>query len=291
MLVASRGYLLLALKVFASLGIGAILAACAHPGSHELAPGAHYVNMGSSFAAGAGVGDAPPGSPQRCYQSSTSYARLLASRLQLSLSDASCGGATSAHLISPWNELPAQVDALTAETRLVTITIGGNDIAYVGNLTAASCEQGESILIAGRAFPCPPPFPVAGDAYTRLDANLRELVRQIDARAPHARTIFIQYVTLVPTTQCSQSRLTEAEAAELRIVAAHLADITMRVANESGADVLAMDELSARHTPCDSEPWSVGLPSDYTESMGAPWHPNRPGMQVIAERLEAMLLP
>lgn len=265
------------------------LQACSTTETIELPSGAHYVNMGSSFAAGAGTGPAPPGSPQRCYRSSLNYAHLLAERLDLSLDDVSCGGATSAHLLGPWNELPAQIDAITSATRLVTITIGGNDLAFAGNLTAASCEPGETIRIAGMVLPCPSPFPVAEDAYARLEGNLREIARQIEVRAPQARTVFVQYVTLVPQTQCAQSRFTEAEAAELRVVAARLAEITARVAEESGAMVLRMDEMSKDHTPCDPDPWSVGLPSDYDESLGAPWHPNRRGMEVIADRLEDML--
>ena len=39
-----------------------------------------------------------------------------------------------AHVLAPWNELPAQIDAVTPDTRLVTITIGGNDLNYIGNL-------------------------------------------------------------------------------------------------------------------------------------------------------------
>jgi lysophospholipase L1-like esterase len=195
----------------------------------------------------------------------------------------------SAHLIGPWNELPAQIDAVTSATRLVTITIGGNDLAFAGNLTAASCEQGESIRVAGMVLPCPSPFPVSEDAYTNLERNMRETARQIAVRAPQARTVFIQYVTLVPRTQCPQSRFTEAEAAEMRVVAARLVEITSRVAEDGGAMVLRIDEISRDHTPCDPDPWSVGLPSDYDESLGAPWHPNRRGMEVIAGELEDLL--
>ncbi|WP_395647883.1 SGNH/GDSL hydrolase family protein [Terricaulis sp.] len=262
------------------------LSACAH--SAALEPGARYVNLGSSFAAGAGTGAAPPGSPPRCYQSTVNYAHLLAARLNLALDDVSCAGATSANVLAPWRELPAQIDAVTSDTRLVTITIGGNDIAYVGNLTAASCAPGESIRVAGLTLPCPPPFAVTEEAYAGLERNLREIARQVHERAPHARLVFIQYVTLVPDVQCPQSRFTETEAAELRAVAARLFDITARAAAESGAQVLPMDEISRHHTPCDADPWSVGLPSDYQEAMGAPWHPNRRGMGVIADRLAAM---
>lgn len=270
------------------LACAALITACAHPGPRGIDTGAHYVNMGSSFAAGAGTGDAPAGSPARCYQSVASYAHLLAARLNLQLDDVSCGGATSAHLLAPWNELPAQIDAVDEDTRLVTITVGGNDIAYAGNLVAASCEQGEMIRVASLSVPCPTPFAVSEDAYATLETNLRAAAEAIAARAPHARIVFIQYVTLVPQTQCEQSRFTEEEAAALRVVAARLAAITARAAEASGAETLAMDEVSRGHTPCDSEPWSTGLPRDYQGSL-APWHPNRRGMEVIADQLTALL--
>lgn len=265
------------------------LAACAHTPAFDLQSGAGYVNLGSSFAAGAGTGPAPEGATPRCYQSSVNYAHLLAARVHLALTDVSCGGATSAHIIGPWNELPPQINAVTADTRLVTITVGGNDIAYAGNLIAASCEQGEIIHAAGMSLPCPHAFPVADDAYTKLEANLRETVRQIGQRAPHARVVFIQYVTLVPDTQCPNSRLSEEEATQLRATGAHLAEITARVAHDTGVSLLPMDQLSKGHTTCDPEPWSLGFPRDYQESQGAPWHPNRRGMEVIAQKLEELI--
>lgn len=264
------------------------LTACTH--ATELPARAKYVNMGSSFAAGSGTGAAQPGSTPRCYRSDVNYATQLARRLDLALEDVSCAGATSAHVLGAWNELPAQIDAVTRETRLVTITVGGNDVAFAGNLTAASCVQGEeSIRVAGRVLPCPAPFPVAEDAYVKLERNMREIARQVATRAPQARTVFIQYVTMIPQVQCPQSRFTEAEAAALRRVAARLADITDRAARDNGALVLRIDQASVAHTPCDPDPWSVGLPADYVEGMGAPWHPNRRGMDAIAGALETLL--
>lgn len=274
----------------AALIAAALLASgCAHSASIPLPAGARYVNMGSSFAAGAGTGSAPEGSPARCYRSRANYAHLLAARLGLQLDDVSCGGATSAHLLNAWNELPAQIDAVTGDTALVTITVGGNDIAYAGNLIAASCAQGEVIRVAGMAVPCPPAFPVSEEAYLTLERNLRQIAEQVRSRAPTARIVFIQYVTLVPQTQCPQTRFTEEEAVQLRAVGVRLAEITARAAAAGGAEVLRIDELSRSHTPCDAEPWSLGLPADYVETMGAPWHPNRRGMDAIAEALEHQL--
>lgn len=276
---------------FAAVIAAAVLlaSACAHSGSTALPAGARYVNLGGSFAAGAGTGPAPEGSPARCYRSSANYAHLLAARLSLQLDDVSCGGATSMHLLNAWNELPAQIDAVTSDTSLVTITVGGNDIAYAGNLIAASCAQGEIIRVAGMAVPCPPPFPVSEEAYLTLEQNVRQIAQHARSRAPAARIVFIQYVTLVPQTQCPQSRFTEEEAAQLRAVGQRLAEITARAAAAGGAEVLRLDELSRGHTPCDADPWSLGLPANYVETMGAPWHPNRRGMEAIADALEHRL--
>lgn len=265
------------------------LCACAHDNMGGLPRGALYVNMGSSFAAGAGTGAIASDSPPRCFQSSVNYARQLAERLHLSLKDVSCAGATTANVLSTWRELPAQLDAIASDTRLVTIIVGGNDIAFVGNLTAASCELGETMRVAGMVLPCPAPFPVTEEAYATLERNFRDIARQITARAPHARIVFIQYLSLVPERQCPQSRFSEAEAAQLRLVARRLAEITSRAATQTNAEVLRMDEISRRHTPCDPDPWSTGLPRNYDEAMGAPWHPNRRGMEVIAGQLAQML--
>lgn len=287
MAIVNAPYYDLEMRYTLLAALSLFLAACAH--APALSSGAHYVNMGSSFAAGAGTGPAPEGSPARCYQSTVSYARLLAARLDLTLTDVSCGGATSTHLLNAWNELPPQIDAITPDTRLVTITIGGNDVAYAGNLTQASCDPDETIRAGAFAVPCPAaPFPVAADAFEILERNLGEITRQIKTRAPQARVIFIQYVTLVPQTQCANSRFTEAEAASLRATGARLAEVTARAAEANGAEVLRIDEASRNHTPCDAEPWSTGLPRDYAGTQ-APWHPNTRGMEVIADQLQALL--
>ena len=54
-----------AMRTLAALLFTFTLAACAHVPS--LPSGARYVNMGSSFAAGAGVAPSAPGAPQRAF--------------------------------------------------------------------------------------------------------------------------------------------------------------------------------------------------------------------------------
>jgi len=63
-----------------------------------------------------------------------------ASACSLSLVDVTCSGATTADVLRAGQfDQPAQLDAVSDETQLVTVTIGGNDVFYMANLIAISC--------------------------------------------------------------------------------------------------------------------------------------------------------
>lgn len=253
------------------------LAACAHVPT--ITQGAHYVALGSSFAAGTSIGSTKPGTPARCGRSPQNYATLLAKRFALDLVDATCGGATSAHVLGPWAELPPQINAVRAETRLVTITIGGNDISYVRNLMAVSCK--------GEAGRCIPGATGTEADWVRMEANLREIVHQTKSRAPQAKLVFVDYVTLLPAKgNCAAMNQSDDAVRQSRAVGDRLAAITAKVARETKASLLPAGKLSAYHTACDKEPWSSGVPGS---APGVPWHPNAAGHAAIAEELATML--
>jgi lysophospholipase L1-like esterase len=101
--------------------------------------GSRYVAMGSSFAAGPGLPSRVPGSPRRAGRSTGNYAHLVARELGLDLHDVTFSGATTSDLLGPSAAgQAAQLDAVTPETSLVTITAGGNDVGFVPRLTLAS---------------------------------------------------------------------------------------------------------------------------------------------------------
>src|ERR1700722_12018912 len=98
--------------------------------------GSRYVAMGSSFGAGPGLTPRAPGSPRRAGRSAGNYAHLVAGALGLDLRDVTYSGATTSALLqSSAAGQPAQLDAVTPDTRLVTITAGGNDVGYLPRLT------------------------------------------------------------------------------------------------------------------------------------------------------------
>lgn len=274
------------MKKLAALAALLALSACAHMQA-GLPKGARYVAMGSSYAAGTGINGIKPGTPQRCGRSASNYATLLAGKLGLALDDQTCGGATTAHILGPWNELPAQVEAVNAETRLVTVTIGGNDVNYVGNLYAASCS-GEGFMVQGVKRPCPAMRPPKAEDYAKLEANLRAVAREVHRRAPKATLVFVQYVKLVPDNPCAESQLSAEGALINRDIGEQLAKVTARAAEAEGALVLPTNELSRGHTLCDADRWSVGIKPGGPEAP-ASWHPTAAGHAAIANALASML--
>jgi lysophospholipase L1-like esterase len=272
----------------AGLAALVLLAGCAANGASTgrvLQPGAQYVALGSSYAAGAGIGTLQTGSPQRCQRTTNNYPSLLAQRFRLQLMDVSCGGATTAHLLGPSNELPPQLDALTPSTRLVTVTIGGNDLDYMGALFGGSCRAG----VVARPGPCPPPVQPDAAQYDRLEASLTTIAREVARRAPQAHPVFVQYLTAVPETLCKATTLAPADADSGRAIGRQLATLTARVAAANGALLLPADQMSRNHTACAADPWSHGLYEGYDMKQGTPWHPAPAGHAAIAAELAKLL--
>ena len=274
--------------------IGAILVTVALAACSTTPPqipvGAKYVAMGSSYAAGPGIPSYYETPPAPCARSTGNYAHQLAIRKRLQLVDVSCSSATTAHLTGPREAIPAQLDALDANTRLVTITIGGNDVSYVGRLTAASCvglaEQTGATLEKCSGVP-----PSPNDAgYAALSARMDSIAKEVRRRAPSARLVFVDYLTVLPSTgSCAATPLSEAEADADREIARVLAAITVKAAADNGADVLQASKLSEGHDACSTDPWMNGYPRPEAPVAGTLYHPNIKGMTAIADALEKLL--
>lgn len=253
----------------------------------ESLAGKRYVAIGSSFAAGPQLPPAKPSWPARCGQSMNNYPTLLAERFGMVLIDRTCSGATTDHVLGPWSEVPPQISSVTADTRLVTITIGGNDLSYIGNLFSATCAfNAKAIAASGTKTRACGPVRVPTEAdYVRDEAQMTEIARRIRATAPQARIVFVQYLTPLPTTGslCAATPVSEGDAAIVREIGRRLSEITARVALATGATVVEMNQSSAAHTPCDAEPWMIGSPQGYDGREGLQWHLNKAGMQATAD--------
>jgi lysophospholipase L1-like esterase len=269
--------------------------------TQSIAPSARYVALGSSFAAGPGVTVSADSPATRCTRSRDNYAHQLARLRQLDLVDVSCGGATTAHLLGQWKELAPQLDALTPDTALVTITIGGNDVSYVGYLFVESCKGalGRPDLeklsamckaMTGRPSSAAVPAAPTEAAWTKLAADMDRIAMEVRKRAPKARIIFVDYVTLLPSgAPCPTVPLSAQAMATAQATATRLAQLTADVAKRNGADVLRASALSRGHDACAAQPWSNGFVARPGVDPFTPYHPNLAGMTAIAAALDRQL--
>jgi lysophospholipase L1-like esterase len=264
----------------AAILIGALLALSTVAARAQPPAGAKYVAMGSSFAAGPGVTTSADTPPNRCTRSNDNYAHQLARRHGLKLVDVSCSGATTAHLLGPWNELKPQLDAVDADTGLVTVTIGGNDVRLTSGLGAEACQTA-----GGGACPASADLPTEAE-WSMLEARLTQIAAEVRRRAPQARLVFVDYTTVLPPSgTCPALSLTAAQADSSRRVNARVVAITAKAARATGSGLVTASTITAGHNACAAEPWANGYPP----VKGAAFHPRLEAHTAIAEALDKLI--
>ena len=246
-----------------------------------------YVAMGSSFAAGIGLGPRVPGSPILCMRTINSYPRQLARLLDMPIVDVTSSGATTRHVLHGGQYFQrAQIDALGPDTRLVTLTCGGNDIGYVGDLSFLAARQTKTLLgwLLRRLWRGPKSAQQRD--YDRLREDIIAVVAQVRRRSPGARMVLLTYPTILPPSgTCDCLGLSAAEVAAMREVGQSLADATKAAATESGALLVDIQQLSAEHHACASAPWVNG----WHKPAGTRFHPTLSGAREIAAAVAAAI--
>jgi lysophospholipase L1-like esterase len=253
--------------------------ASAHSESATVAPGSQYVAMGSSYAAGFGIQPQVPGAGS-CGRSELDYPHLVAASLHLDLNDVSCGGAVTANALdTPQDSAPPQIDAVTAKTRLVTMTIGGNDVNYVG--TAIECGQPNSTCVA-TANPAQ-----TEAAFQALPHSLTDLIQAVRAKAPSAVIVLVTYVRLVPPTACPALHYTPASTRLVASMGARLERVFVAVAKADHVRLVDPYAIGATHGPCakGANKWVAGL----IATNGFEYHPTVAGHQEMAHLVEQVL--
>src|SRR5205085_1897697 len=147
-----RGVLLLLASV---LAVFALLA----PAAVASAPPRSYVALGDSYTAGPVIPLQIP--PYGCLKPDPNYPHLAAPELGLpAFRDASCSGAETDDMTHTQNvdpgPNPPQFDSLDANTRIVSIQIGGNDIGF--SEIAKNCSS-----TTPYGHPCQDRYVVNGD--------------------------------------------------------------------------------------------------------------------------------
>ena len=243
-----------------------------------------YVALGSSMAAGPGIRPGAPGAPFGSGRSARNYAHLVAEQLDLNLLDVTFSGATTAHVLAERQRgARPQIEALDGSEELVTITIGGNDVGYVPLLMAAMFPRPARLLPAIGAL-----FDRAARerALDGVGDSLRAVGAAVRERAPRARVVFVDYLTLLPPDGTPAPPLSAADAELGRHVAARLEEATAAAAQATGCELVPAGQASRQHHGWSAEPWAVGAgwPLPWRP---APFHPNAAGMRSVAGLLAA----
>ncbi len=235
--------------------------------------------MGSSYAAGFGIQPQVPGAGS-CGRSELDYPHLVAARLHLDLTDVSCGGAVTANALDTvQGSAPPQIDAVTSKTRLVTMTIGGNDVNYVG--TAIECGQPDSTCVATAN-------PAETDAaFQALPGSLTTLIQAVQAKAPSATIVLVTYVRLVPPTACAALHYTPAATRLVASIGARLQRVFVTAAKSDNVRLVDPYAIGAAHGPCakGANKWVAGL----IATNGFEYHPTVAGHQEMAHLVEQEL--
>jgi lysophospholipase L1-like esterase len=218
---------------------------------------------------------------------------LVARALGLDLCDVTYSGATTSDILQlSAAGQPAQLDAVTPTTRLVTMTAGGNDVGFLPRLTLASLPWPLRALPSVRARVAGFGDPDATDErFTQLETNLAAIGCQIRDRAPACRVLFVDYLTILPPDGEERSGPPPPGIAQWgRATAARLAATTRAAAAAAGCEYVAVSAASADYHAWSATPWTRRFPLSLRG--GAPYHPDAAGMAAVAQLvLAAMARP
>ncbi len=260
------------------------------PQAAVLESGDQYVALGDSYTAAPGTG--PETSNDGCLQSAVNYPHQVAEELELELTDVSCGGATTADLAEgqPLPPKPPQLAALSEETALVTLRIGGNDSQLFARTTGKCAELANSD--AGSGSPCSDSFggrDFLVEATDRIRADVVAALGEIEERAPDARVVVVGYPAWAPPSpagRCDQLPLAPGDYAYARQGNELLVAALRDAATEAGVEYVDVWSVAEQHHICADDPWIAGL---RPTAPAAPLHPYSAEQQAAAELLVDLL--
>ncbi|WP_084628387.1 SGNH/GDSL hydrolase family protein [Amycolatopsis nigrescens] len=263
----------------------------------------HYVALGDSYTAGPLV-PWPRLDKLLCFASTNSYPAWLADSLDVGeYTDASCSSADTTNMTGPQpvptasfalGSAAPQFDALTPETDLVTVGIGGNDSGVFGELVGTCPELTAENPVGS---PCRDLYTVDGvdtmkQRLTLTRARVTEVLRGIHERSPAAKVLLVGYPRIAPPSGYCPDVLPFADG-DLRWL-----DSVEQALNAALADAAAADGdttfvdtygPSLGHDACATggAAWIQGKDLDLFGA--APYHPRKAGMTGVAGLIQLEL--
>ncbi|WP_266849633.1 SGNH/GDSL hydrolase family protein [Streptomyces sp. NBC_00568] len=156
--------------------------------------------LGDSYASGAGLSGQTNAT---CLRSSGSYPVWLKKTYKISdanFKNVTCSGATTRSLWNDQGPAHPQLNALSKNTDLVTVSIGGNDLGF--STVLADCVL-QAQLKGSTGSPCRTKYNAGGQnlleaRIAKLAPRIGSMVVDIKRRSPAARVVVVGYPTLFP---------------------------------------------------------------------------------------------
>jgi lysophospholipase L1-like esterase len=254
----------------------------------------NYVALGDSYTSGPLIPDQSGG---LCLRSDHNYASLTAASIGASLTDASCSGATTVEMTQAQTDdgitiNPPQLDSVTADTGMVTLGIGGNDIGFVDIIETCAEES----LSNPFGDPCTAHYTSGGTdqlaaAIAATAPKVGAVLAGIRSRAPQAKVYVVGYPDILPQYNDGCWPIVPiayGDVAYLRQVEQELNAMLAAEAAAYGDVYVDTYTPTIGHDVCQAPgtKWIEGL---VPTSPAAPFHPNALGEAAMAGALEAAI--
>jgi lysophospholipase L1-like esterase len=247
-----------------------------------------YVALGDSYTAGPLVG--PPtaeDAPLGCIQSVNNYPHLIRPLTGLrDFTDVSCSGAQTRDMLGSQGVTPGparpQFNALTADTKLVTLGIGGNDVGFSSIATA--CLNASPF-----GHPCFDKYVKNGvDTLAQRIAaagpSIGAVVQGIRARSPQAKIFVVGYPDILPDNGKGCWPILPISNTDLKYLVSvekNLNAMLKAQAQANGAVFVDTYTPSIGHDACQG-PTKRWIEAVVPLLPGAPIHPNTAGEAAMA---------
>jgi lysophospholipase L1-like esterase len=249
-----------------------------------------YVALGDSYTS-APLVPLPELLSLGCLRSISNYPKQLAAQLRItSFTDVSCGGADTTNMTqpqaTPLGTFPPQFNALTPDTDLVTVGIGGNDFGVFGDITG-TCPGLRAVDPAGS--PCQKHFTTDGvdtlaAKITQTQARITEVVKGVKLRSPKATVLLIGYPKIAPEKGVCPDILpfSDGDYAYLYSIEQKLNQAVESAAKAGGAKYVDTFGPSTGHDACapEGQAWIQGKDVNLLRALN--YHPRYEGQAGVA---------
>jgi lysophospholipase L1-like esterase len=250
----------------------------------------HYVALGDSYTS-APLVPLPDLLSLGCVRSYSNYPKMVAAALHVwRFTDVSCGGADTTNMTQPQSTplgtAAPQFDALTPDTDLVTLGIGGNDFGVFGDIVG-TCPGLRASDPTGS--PCRAHFTVDGvdtlvARITQTQARIATVVQGIKQRSPQATILLIGYPKIAPEHGTCPSILPFADGdySYLYSIEQALNSAVSTAAAANGATYVDTFGPSTGHDACapDGQAWIQGKDINLLRALN--YHPRFEGQAGVA---------